>query len=96
MLGTNHGERNQEVAVPVWLSVDAVAKKLSVSPDTIYRRSVPYQADPVPFKIRYKTLKLDEGTEEGRRYLEADAEALLFTPASMEQPGRRKLFVRKG
>jgi predicted DNA-binding transcriptional regulator YafY len=80
--------------VNVWLSVKECAKKLSVSDDTIYRRAVPYQAAPVPNRIRYKILKLDDGTEEGRRFLDEDAERLLHTPQPLERPGRRTLFGR--
>ena len=88
-------DKKGEVLVNVWLSMTEATRKLSVSDETINRRAIPYQSDPVPFKIRWKMLKLDEDTEEGRRFLESDAEAFLVTPASHEQPGRRKLFVRK-
>jgi hypothetical protein len=65
------------------------------SPDTVYRRAIPWQDDPIPYKFRWNFLKLDEDTEEGRRFLEGDVEALLFDPPKMERPSRRKLFVRK-
>jgi hypothetical protein len=84
-----------EVKIRAWLSVDDVAKKLSISPESVYRRAIPWQADPIPHIIRWKILKLDEDTEEGRRFLGEDIEAMLFDPPKMEQPGRRKLFVRK-
>jgi len=79
----------------VWLSVDDAAKKLSVSPDSIYRRAIPWQDRPIPHRIRWKMLKLDRDSEEGRRFFEPDVEAMLFTPPQLEQPGRRKLFVRR-
>ena len=44
------------------------AVKLSVSTDTIDRRAVEWQAEPVKNRILYKLLKLDEGTRQERRY----------------------------
>jgi hypothetical protein len=45
--------------------------------DTIERRAIPWQDDPVPGKLRYKHLKLGEETRQERRYCEEDLEALL-------------------
>ena len=61
----------------IWLSRREAARKVSVSADTIERRSVPWQDDPVLGKLRYKYLKLGEGTRQERRYFEPDVEALL-------------------
>lgn len=61
----------------IWLSRKAAAQKVSVSVDTIERRSVPWQEEPVPGRLRYKLLKLGEDTRQERRYFEPDLEALL-------------------
>ena len=61
----------------IWLSRREAARKISVSVDTIERRSLPWQDEPVPGKLRYKYLKLGEDTWRERRYFEPDVEALL-------------------
>jgi hypothetical protein len=61
-----------------WLSRREAARKISVSVDTIEHRSVPWQEEPVPGKLRYKLLKLGEDTRQERRYFEPDIEALLM------------------
>ena len=61
----------------IWLSRREAARKVSLSVDTIERRSVPWQDEPVPGKLRYKLLKLGEDTRQERRYFEPDVEALL-------------------
>jgi hypothetical protein len=61
----------------IWLSRKEAARKVSLSVDTIERRSVPWQDEPVPGKLRYKLLKLGEDTRQERRYFEPDVEALL-------------------
>jgi len=60
-----------------WLSRKGAAEKLDVSVDTIERRAIPWQDDPVLGKLRYKHLKLGEETRQERRYCEEDLEALL-------------------
>ena len=60
-----------------WLSRKGAAEKLNVSVDTIERRAIPWQDDPVPGKLRYKCLKLGEETRQDRRYCEEDLQALL-------------------
>ena len=60
-----------------WLSRKGAAEKLDVSVDTIERRAIPWQDDPVPGRLRYKHLKLGEETRQERRYCEEDLEALL-------------------
>ena len=60
-----------------WLSRKGAAEKLDVSVDTIERRAIPWQDEPVPGKLRYKCLKLGEETRQDRRYCEEDLEALL-------------------
>jgi len=61
----------------IWLSRKEAARKVSLSVDTIERRSVSWQDEPVPGKLRYKLLKLGEDTRQERRYFEPDVEALL-------------------
>lgn len=61
----------------IWLSRREAARKISVSVDTIERRSVLWQDEPVPGKLRYKRLCLGEDTRQERRYFEPDIEALL-------------------
>ena len=60
-----------------WLSRKGAAEKLDVSVDTIERRAIHWQDEPVPGKLRYKYLKLGEETRQERRYCEEDLEALL-------------------
>ena len=60
-----------------WLSRKEAARKVSVSTDTIERRSIRWQDEPVPGKLRYKLLKLGENTRRERRFFEPDVEALL-------------------
>jgi len=42
----------------IWLSIKAAAAKVSVSVDTINRRALEWQDEPVPGRIRFKRLKL--------------------------------------
>ena len=60
-----------------WLSRKGAAEKLDVSVDTIERRAIPWQDEPVLGKLRYKYLKLGEETRQDRRYCEEDLDALL-------------------
>lgn len=60
-----------------WLSLSEAAAYLDVSDDTILRRKVEWQDDPVPNRIRFKWLKLDEDTRRERRYWPPDLEAML-------------------
>ena len=66
--------------INMWLKAKEAARKMSLSPDSIERRGVPWQEDPVPYRIRYKLLFLDEGSDGERRYFEPDCEALLRDP----------------
>ena len=66
-----------ETVMNIWLSRRHAAQKLSVSVDTIERRSIQWQAEPVPGKLRYKLLKLGADTRQERRYFEPDLELLL-------------------
>lgn len=66
-----------------WLKLSSAAKYLDVSPDTILRRAVPWPRDsdePIPYKIRYKKLQLDEDTQADRRYYRPDLD-LFMVPA---------------
>lgn len=58
----------------------AAARVLGVSTDTIHRRGVPWQAAPVPYKLRYKLLVLAADDPGERRYHEPDLLALLRLP----------------
>jgi hypothetical protein len=64
---------------PIWLSVSSAAEFLDVSTDTILRRVIEWTDSPVPGKVRYKCLKLGEGTRMERRYYRPDLETLLVT-----------------
>ena len=63
----------------MWVSLSGAANCLDVSTETIGRRAVewPKHNQSVPSKIRYKFLKLGEGTRQERRYYVPDLEALL-------------------
>ena len=45
----------------IWLSLKAAAAKVSVSVDTINRRALEWQDEPVPGRIRFKRLKFGGG-----------------------------------
>lgn len=60
-----------------WFALSSAAKYLDVSEDTINRRGILWQEGPVPGKLRWKPLKLGEGTRMERRYFRDDLEALL-------------------
>ena len=62
-----------------WLSLSGAAQFLDVSTDTISRRAVPWQDEPITGRVRWKYLKLGEGTRQERRYCVEDLEALLVT-----------------
>ena len=61
----------------MWLSRREAARKISVSVDSIQRRAIRWQDEPVPGRLRYKLLKLGEDTRRERRFFESDVEALL-------------------
>jgi len=58
-----------------WLSLSGAAEYLDVSNDTISWRAVPWSDEPVSGMIRWKSLKLGEGTRQERRYFVEDLEA---------------------
>ncbi len=64
---------------PNWLSLSSAAEFLDVSTDTVLRRAVEWTDSPIPGKLRYKCLKLGEGTRMERRYYRPDLETLLVT-----------------
>ena len=64
---------------PIWLSVSSAAEFLDLSTDTILRRVIEWTDSPVRGKVRYKCLKLGEGTRMERRYYRPDLETLLVT-----------------
>lgn len=61
----------------LWFSAGTAAEFVDVSPDTVHRRAIPWRELPMPGKIRFKLLKLGEGTRQERRYYKPDVEALL-------------------
>ena len=61
----------------IWLSRREAARKISVSVDSIQRRAIRWSDEPVPGRLRYKFLKLGEGTRLERRFFEPDVEAFL-------------------
>lgn len=61
-----------------WFSLGSAARYLDVSADTINRRATPWCDNPVPGKLRWKLLKLGEGTRMERRYLRDDLDAMLI------------------
>ena len=62
-----------------WKSLSSAAQHLDVSNDTILRRAVPWQDEPVEGRIRFKHLKLGADTRQERRYYVPDLDALLVT-----------------
>lgn len=77
-----------------WMTKAEAAAHLVLSVDTIERRGIPWQEDPVQFKIRVKYLCLGEGTRELPRYFRADVDALLATPKPGAAARTRTLFER--
>lgn len=65
-----------------WFSLSSAADYMDVSTDTIGRRAVCWQCAPEPGKIRYKLLKLGDGTRMERRYFGEDLEALVVSAKS--------------
>ena len=63
----------------IWLSRKDAAAKISVSTETIDRRALAWQKEPMPNRIRYKLLKLGDDTRKQRRFFEPDIEAMLVT-----------------
>ncbi len=68
----------------MWLSGKDSGIYLGLQRDAIERRGIPWQDDPVPYKIRYKTLRLDPETKERRRYYRPDLDALLHSPSKRD------------
>lgn len=68
------------------------AAHVRLSVDTIERRGIPWQPEPVQFKIRVKYLCLDEDTRELPRFYFPDVDALLKTPKPVVTR-ERKLFA---
>jgi hypothetical protein len=62
-----------------WFSLSTAAKYLDVSEDTVNRRGIPWQEKPAPGRLRWKLLKLGEGTRMERRYFRDDLDTLLVT-----------------
>jgi hypothetical protein len=75
----------------IWLSRREAAAKVGVSPDTIERRGIEWQAEAVAHRIRYRFLVLDENTTPERRYYEPDVEALICAREHLPQAARLRL-----
>jgi hypothetical protein len=65
----------------LWLRLETAAGWINTSEDSIGRRGIPWQEFPVPHRIRYKFLALDEDTRQVRRYFAPDVLALLIDPS---------------
>jgi hypothetical protein len=78
----------------LWLSVRQAAQKLGVSTDTIERRRLEWQSEPVRFKVRFKLLVLDACGPAQRRYFEPDLDAFLFDPRALPRGSKPKLVPR--
>ena len=71
-----------------------------MSTDTIERRAIPWQEQPIMFKLRYKLLQLGPDSDPVPRFYEPDVEALLYDPPPRAQvlaPGplrRRNRILR--
>ena len=61
----------------MWFRGKEGSEFVGISRDTLERRAIPWQPQPVPYKVRYKLLVLDEGAQPVRRYYRPDLEALL-------------------
>jgi hypothetical protein len=64
-------------SIAMWLSLSSAASYLDVSVDTMSRRAAEWSEKFIPDKVRWKHLKLGEGTRKERRYFVPDLEALL-------------------
>ena len=62
----------------MWYRGKEGSEFVGISRDTLEHRAIPWQPQPVPFKVRFKLLVLDEGAEPVRRYYRPDLEALLL------------------
>jgi hypothetical protein len=87
-----------------WLALESAAAYIDVSPDTIKRRRIPWQEEPVRHRIRFKLLELGDGTRSKRRYYRPDLEALLVGPPihagrpqklDSQQPGYRTQYTNR-
>ncbi len=81
--------------ITIWLSAKEAAKKISRSVDTVNRRGVAWPPEGeyghnleerIPYKLRWKGLRMDPDGEPEKRFLEDDVEALLEEPTPPRQP----------
>lgn len=80
------------LTVRIWLSARLAAKKADVSSDTILRRGIPWQEEPVPGRIRYKNLRLGPGSSAGRRYFDADVPTASHPTANAARSDQAKIL----
>src|SRR3974390_903443 len=77
-----------------WVRCSTLCNYLDISDDTVLRRAVPWQDDPVPHKFRFKELLLDGGGEPQKRYWFPDAVSFLRNPPpSRAAQAARRLSV---
>ena len=67
----------------IWLSLKAAAAKISVSVDTINRRALEWQDEPVPGRIRFKRLKLGEDQVSSSQSMACHG---IFSPSPSRRP----------
>ena len=94
---TSNGENIyvvNKMPINVWLPVSLAALKIGRSQDTIERRGVPWTERPVPFRIRYRYLVLDPGSDAIRAYYEPDIEALLLNSDELPRNSRPRFVPR--
>jgi hypothetical protein len=99
--GRTNGSSNREVVyvvnklpINVWLPVSLAALKIGRSQDTIERRGVPWTDRPVSFRIRYKDLVLDAGSDAIKAYYEPDIERLLLDVDELPRNSRPRFVPR--
>jgi hypothetical protein len=63
-----------------WVKCATLCAYLDISDDTVTRRAVAWQDDPVPHKFRFTEMVLNEGKEPEKRYWFPDAKAFLRNP----------------
>jgi hypothetical protein len=68
-----------------WVKCATVCNYLDISDDTVLRRAVPWQDDPIPFKFRYKEMTLDAGGKPEKRYWLPDVVGFLRHPPTSQR-----------
>ena len=63
-----------------WMSGKDAAEYAGYSRDWVEHRAIPWEASPVPYRIRYKLVKGSPTSEPVRRYWQPDIDALFVVP----------------